>query len=75
MQSAREVGCGGLALLCQKRSLSSCGKEQFQKLGEKKKKRAGWNFGIEAGWREGSFIEEDLLKSQEQRQRPTGERK
>ena len=51
------------------------GKNSFRKLGEKKKKRAGWNFGMEAGWREGSFREEDLLKIHEQRQRPTGERK
>lgn len=35
---------------------------QKKKLGEKKKKRAGWNFGMEAGWREGSFREENLLK-------------
>ena len=50
------------------------GKNSFRKLGEKKKKRAGWNFGMEAGWREGSFREEDLLKIHEQRQRPTGEK-
>lgn len=57
------------------------GKNSFRKLGEKKKlrekkkKRAGWNFGMEAGWREGSFKEENLLKIHKQRQRPTGERK